>query len=106
MARSRGGPATPVRTTKIPLNDDSAEKAKRARERNLLQSIQKQKMMAAASPGVRRQSGGDAMTPRRVTMGGAEDVITPMRRAPLLANWEEMMKLATDNVCARGEGKR
>ncbi|KAA8906399.1 condensin complex subunit 2/barren [Sphaerosporella brunnea] len=115
MARSRGaaGPSaagalsTPVRTTKIPLNDDSAEKAKRARERNLLQSIQKQKMIAAASPGAaaRRQTladGTSPKTPRNVgTSGGGGagpiEAITPMKRVPILANWEEMMKLATDN---------
>jgi condensin complex subunit 2 len=113
MARARGqarqsNVATPARTTKIPLNDDSAEKAKRLRERSLLQSIQKQKMKAAASPGNRRQTigtDGSPKTPRNVgtTRSGEGigiDAVTPLRKVPILANFEEWMKMATDNVGA------
>ena len=114
MARARGQArqsiSTPSRTTKIPLNDDSAEKANRLKERTLLQSIQKQKMMAAASPGTRRQTltgavDGAPKTPRSslggaavVSSQGAIDTVTPLRKVPILANFEEMMKMATDNV--------
>lgn len=106
MARARGQPrqsiSTPVRTSKIPLNDDSAEKANRVKERTLLQSIQKQKMLAAASPGARRQTlgaEGSPKTPRNIgARDGAIDAVTPLRKVPILANFEEMMKMATDNV--------
>lgn len=93
----------------IPLNDDSAEKANRQKERTLMQSIQKQKMLAAASPGLRRQTLTGAVeglprTPRN-SLGGAAassqgpiDTVTPLRKVPILANFEEMMKMATDNV--------
>lgn len=80
----------------IPLNDDSAEKAARTKERNLLQSAQRQKIKAAASPAVRRQTlGADGispMTPRNVAQQE-----TP-KKVQILANFEEMMKMATDNV--------
>lgn len=127
MARQRNAPdagrrrssimATPARNqgTKIPLNDDSAEKAKRQAQRNLLQEQQKAKMLAAASPAANRAAGGTAAnsprTPRNVGgAGGAGkgdvlDAVTPLKRLPILANFEEMMKMATDNVgCARSEG--
>lgn len=104
MARSNRV-ATPSRTTRIPLNDDNAEKAERAKERSLLQSIQKQKMMAAASPGARRQTvasdGSSPRTPRNVGSShreGTVDTVTPLRKVPILANFEEWMKMATDNV--------
>ena len=107
MARSnrQNRVATPSRTTLIPLNDDNAEKAERAKERSLLQSIQKQKMMAAASPGARRQTiasdGSSPRTPRNVGSSqreGTVDTVTPLRKVPILANFEEWMKMATDNV--------
>ncbi|KAI5857894.1 condensin complex subunit 2/barren [Tricharina praecox] len=100
MARTKGTAvgrevSTPKRTTMIPLNDDSAEKAARTKERNLLQSAQRQKIKAAASPAVRRQTlGADGispMTPRNVAQQE-----TP-KKVQILANFEEMMKMATDN---------
>jgi len=98
-AAGRNEAATPNHTTKIPLNDDSAEKAKRARERNLLQSAQRQKMMAAASPGVRRQTlGADGVSPKTPRNIGGMDTFTPGKKIQIMANFEEMMKMATDNV--------
>lgn len=58
--------------------------------------------MATASPGSNPQ------TPRRRTLAGRADnddddvvvggsAVTPMKRVPILANFEEWMKMATDN---------
>jgi len=94
--------STPVRTTKIPLNDDSAEKAKRVKERGLLQSVQRRKMMSAGSPGSRRQTmGSEGLSPKTPRDMGGMDVFTPGKRLQIMANFEEMMKMATDNVSAR-----
>ena len=111
MVRPRGArqslASTPAHTTqKIPLNDDSAEKANRNKERSLQQSIQKERIRAAASPGGRRVtlgSDGSPKTPRNVNGRpvagqGSGDTVTPLRKVPILANFEEWMKLATDNV--------
>ncbi|CCX06974.1 condensin complex subunit 2/barren [Pyronema domesticum] len=103
MARSRSenrrqsGVSTPIRTTMIPLNDDSAEKAKRQKERTLLQSIQRQKMLAAASPSARADV-GSPITPRSVGQRGETiDAVTPLKKVPLLANWEQWLKAVSDN---------
>jgi condensin complex subunit 2 len=84
----------------IPLNDDSAEKAKRQKERTLLQSIQRQKMLAAASPSSRADV-GSPITPRSVGQRGETiDAVTPLKKVPLLANWEQWLKAVSDNVRA------
>jgi hypothetical protein len=106
MVRPRGArqslASTPAHAMqKIPLNDDSAEKANRNKERSLQQSIQKERIRAAASPGVRRVTLGSDVspkTPRNVNGQGPADTVTPLRKVPILANFEEWMKLATDNV--------
>lgn len=62
---------------------------------------------AAVTPGRRVTIGGDdrgespVNTPLRggVAGDGPLDAVTPMRKVPILANFEEWMKLATDNVC-------
>ena len=58
---------------------------------------------AAATPVRRRQtlSGQTQYTPadndeNTFHVGG--DAVTPMKRVPILANFEEWMKMATDNV--------
>lgn len=100
---------------KIPLNDDAQEKAKRLQSRQALHDIQLNQIKAAASP-VRRLANFDRAgsssppsnpkTPRRIgkendfdtgllKLGG--NAVTPMKRVPLLANFEEWMKMATDN---------
>jgi len=68
-------------------------------------------IIAAASPVRKRRSMGLAMsgspsTPRHddqendglglTVVGGS--AVTPMKRVPILANFEEWMKMATDNV--------
>lgn len=90
---------------KVPLNDDNAEKAKRIKERSMLSEMQKQKMRAAASPGRRQTLTGDGTspkTPRNIGGTGAGqgvlDAVTPLRKVPILANFEEWVKMATDNV--------
>ena len=93
----------------MPLNDDRQEKAAR---RHAQQQAQRDSMRAStttATPGRRRVSlaaGHD--TPRTPSQDGDDmpDVtgtaVTPGTRVmPLLANFEEWMKMATDNVGIR-----
>ncbi|CAG8972402.1 hypothetical protein HYALB_00007156 [Hymenoscyphus albidus] len=98
---------------KIPLNDDAQEKAKRMQSRHALHGIHMNQIKAAASP-MRKHDGSagsspgsNPKTPRRmgeldndldedvITVGGT--AVTPMKRVPILANFEEWMKMATDN---------
>jgi condensin complex subunit 2 len=111
---------------RIPLNDDAQEKAQRSHGRKALHEAQiNQLRAAAAGTPLRKISGvhdGDenasspASNPRtparqrnsgkqsamlldddneRFVVGGT--AVTPMKRVPLLANFEEWMKMATDN---------
>ncbi|TVY83333.1 Condensin complex subunit [Lachnellula suecica] len=109
--------STPFKSpVKIPLNDDAQEKAKRMQSRHALHDIHMNSIKAAASP-MRKLSNFDRAgssspssnpkTPRRT--GGKENdldggvmmvggtAVTPMKRVPILANFEEWMKMATDN---------
>ncbi|KAK6193158.1 hypothetical protein LQW54_012741 [Pestalotiopsis sp. IQ-011] len=103
---------------KIPLNDDHSEKKGRARDRQALHEKQINDLRAAAGT-PRRKSGfrrsdlenqspsSDPRTPSRrgqqtiadddevLYVGGSS--VTPMKRVPILANFEEWMKMATDN---------
>ena len=104
---------------RIPLNDDAQEKAKRLQSRHALHDAQMNQIKAAASP-MRKlvnferagstSPASNPKTPRR-SAGKENDVddfegggmmvggtaVTPMKRVPLLANFEEWMKMATDN---------
>ncbi|ETN38896.1 uncharacterized protein HMPREF1541_06938 [Cyphellophora europaea CBS 101466] len=112
---------------KLALNDDRGEKAARLQSRQALQEIHMNEIRAAASPmrkinqnNYARAASESPRTPRtsathdarrRVSRGqpsnepnspGQLDVIggnavTPMKRVPILANFEEWMKMATDN---------
>lgn len=110
---------------KIPLNDDAQEKAQRMHSRQALHEAQINQLKAAAATPSRRSvsirledldnvnysPGSDPRTPRsRASAGGKEPMIvdddgfvvggsavTPMKRVPILANFEEWMKMATDN---------
>ncbi|KFY18313.1 hypothetical protein V491_04790 [Pseudogymnoascus sp. VKM F-3775] len=117
---SGGAPATPFKSSqvKIPLNDDAQEKAKRLQSRHALHDIQMNQIKAAASP-MRKLSSyeransaspsSNPRTPRRMASRGQENdmdedminvggtAVTPMKRVPILANFEEWMKMATDN---------
>ncbi|MCJ1288463.1 hypothetical protein MMC26_007821 [Xylographa opegraphella] len=100
---------------KIPLNDDRREKAVRLQTRQALHDLQMNQIKAAASP-VRRISSHEwisSNSPRtsqgyrmeskeKREVGGLLIAIgcgamTPMKRVPILANFEEWMKMATDN---------
>ncbi|KJZ76741.1 hypothetical protein HIM_04077 [Hirsutella minnesotensis 3608] len=97
---------------KIPLNDDAQEKGLRMNSRKALHEKQINQIKAAATP--RKTSsrlddyenaspGSASGTPRAAgrrdddapAVGGVS--VTPMKRVPLLANFEEWMKMATDN---------
>ncbi|KAI1756536.1 condensin complex subunit 2/barren [Xylaria castorea] len=104
---------------KIPLNDDAREKKGRFHSRKALHEKQISELQqAAATPakkaGFRLADLDDASprsnprTPRRgrddyVDEDDDNDVVvvgsgvTPMKRVPILANFEEWMKMATDN---------
>ncbi|KAF2857205.1 barren [Piedraia hortae CBS 480.64] len=75
--------------TKMPLNDDVAEKAKRLEKRKIQQQKQLNELKAAATPARKRQS--------LAQNGSPMDDVTPVKRVPILANFEEWMKMATDN---------
>ena len=99
----------------MPLNDDRQEKAIRFQSRQALQDLHLNQIKAAASP-VRkinyteRATSGSPQTPRNgrdrlhedEENGGlvpvvAGNTMTPLKRVPILANFEEWMKMATDN---------
>lgn len=91
--------ASPVKTLQIPLNDDDEEKAQRLQSRKALHSKQMDQLKAAASPARKRRSlGSDGPhTPSSHDPDVAGTAVTPMKRVPILANFEEWMKMATDN---------
>ena len=96
----------PLTKCRVPLNDDRQEKASR---RHALHEAQRNSLRASATPNRRRVSlavGQDSPhTPSQDPDGMPEvagTAVTPMKRVmPLLANFEEWMKMATDNVCGR-----
>jgi condensin complex subunit 2 len=88
----------------VPLNDDRQEKAIR---RHAQQEAQRNSLRAStATPGRRRISlaaGQNSPHTPSQDQDGMPDVtgtaVTPGKRVmPLLANFEEWMKMATDNV--------
>ncbi|OJD11231.1 hypothetical protein AJ78_07958 [Emergomyces pasteurianus Ep9510] len=104
---------------KIPLNDDAGEKVARLQSRQALHDLQMNQIKAAVKtpmPPMRkinsyeRASSSSPRTPRgsgarvggRETDSGGRQIVngravTPMKRVPILANFEEWMKMATDN---------
>ncbi|KAI9681634.1 MAG: hypothetical protein M1829_000832 [Trizodia sp. TS-e1964] len=107
--------ATPHKSSvRIPLNDDAQEKAVRLQSRNALHDLQMNQIKAAASPmrklnNFERAASSSPRTPRgslahrerdrdNESLGVvAGNAITPLKRVPILANFEEWMKMATDN---------
>ena len=101
--------------TRIPFNDDRREKAVRFKSRQALHDLQMNQIKAAASPMRKISSYDQAASSSPKTPPGQrrqeEDrrdeggllpivgggVMTPMKRVPILANFEEWMKMATDN---------
>ncbi|KAI5465947.1 condensin complex subunit 2/barren [Mariannaea sp. PMI_226] len=112
---STGASGSPFKSpVKIPLNDDAHEKGQRLSSRRALHDKQINQIKAAATP--RKVSlrlddmenaspMSDPLTPRAGRAGTEDDdglvvggsVVTPMKRVPILANFEEWMKMATDN---------
>lgn len=96
---------SPVKKVQIPLNDDDEEKAQRLHSRKLAASRQRDDLRAAASPARRppRTSLGAGAGPATPSPADqrygdvAGTALTPMQRVPILANFEEWMKMATDN---------
>lgn len=99
---------------RIPLNDDRQEKAVRFQSRQALHDLQLNSLKAAASPmrklnNYNRAASDSPKTPRNhvarslestedgVLSVVAASAMTPMKRVPILANFEEWMKMATDN---------
>ncbi|CEO58630.1 Putative Condensin complex subunit 2 (Fragment) [Penicillium brasilianum] len=107
--RSGGGNSTPQKNApiRIPLNDDMGEKAARMEARQALHDRQMNQIKAAVKtpmPARRYREGSDdsPATPRGSNHRGRESDasgrgVTPMKRVPILANFEEWMKMATDN---------
>lgn len=91
---------------RIPLNDDKQEKSVRFKSRQALHEMQLNEIKAAASPAKRRVSLRDPSSPstpnsqerERDSLSVVGNAVTPMKRVPILANFEEWMKMATDNV--------
>jgi condensin complex subunit 2 len=89
------------------LNDDSAEKRQRREERVANKHLERKKVVAAAtthgSP-LRNNTHTTPTSPPRTPNGTVlQSVVdgphSPVRKVPVLANFEEWMKMATDNVC-------
>ncbi|KAJ6145289.1 hypothetical protein N7470_009184 [Penicillium chermesinum] len=109
--RRSGGNSTPHKNSpiKIPLNDDMGEKAARMEARQAFHDRQMSQIKAAVKTPMphRRytnyQEGSESPgTPRGSSHRGRDSdvngrAVTPMKRVPILANFEEWMKMATDN---------
>jgi hypothetical protein len=85
------------------INDDSAEKRQRREERVANKHLERKKFAAAAhgSP-VRNPNAtptSPPQTPNGTVLQSVDGPHTPVRKVPILANFEEWMKMATDNVC-------
>ncbi|KAE8144239.1 condensin complex subunit 2/barren [Aspergillus avenaceus] len=117
--RSGGGHSTPHKNSpintnivRIPLNDDMGEKAARMEARQARHDRQMDQIKAAVKTpmpsrrysGYERESSMSPATPRGSGHRGRRESdvdgrrgVTPMKRVPILANFEEWMKMATDN---------
>ncbi|KAI4861703.1 barren [Hypoxylon rubiginosum] len=101
---------------KIPLNDDVSEKKGRLHSRRVLHERQINELQAAAATPAKKvglrladiDNASPRSNPRTPRRGGDDDDddiyvvgtntgVTPMKRVPILANFEEWMKMATDN---------
>ncbi|KAG8525414.1 uncharacterized protein KY384_009058 [Bacidia gigantensis] len=104
----------PQSSLKISIHDDRQEKAARLQSRQALHDLQMNTLKAAASPMRKlahnnRNTSDSPKTPRSQYARGKENAedgglgivaasaMTPMKRVPILANFEEWMKMATDN---------
>ena len=102
------------------LNDDVQEKAVRLQSRQALHDVQMNQLKAAAASPIRRlhsHARAGSSSPKTTPRGGRSDDrnkenelpgaglalfggsgTSPVKRVPILANFEEWMKMATDNV--------
>ncbi|KAH9902177.1 barren protein [Xylariomycetidae sp. FL2044] len=117
-SRKASGTASPFKSPlKIPLNDDAQEKKGRLHSRKALHEKQINELQAAAATPARKaavrladlDNASPRSNPRTPRRGGEDDDdddddvvvvgsgVTPMKRVPILANFEEWMKMATDN---------
>jgi condensin complex subunit 2 len=85
------------------LNDDSAEKRQRREERVANKHLERKKVVAAATHGSPLRNPNSTptsppRTPNGTVLQAVEGPHTPVRKVPILANFEEWMKMATDNV--------
>lgn len=94
--------------SRLPLNDDKEEKSVRFKSRQALHEIQMNSLKAAVATPRKRQSLSQTASPHTPLGDDKENAdrldavaghaVTPMKRVPILANFEEWMKMATDNV--------
>lgn len=84
------------------LNDDSAEKRARREERAANKNLERKRVVAAAHGSPLRNSVNAPASPPRTPNGSLLQAVegphTPVKKVPILANFEEWMKMATDNV--------
>lgn len=108
--------ASPAKTMRIPLNDEDPERNERRRDRNIMHEIHRNRLSFGAASSPRRAVDEEAdeeinnaqqqrlhATPKTPRAGGRTrergmSMMTPMKRAPLVVNFEEWMKMANDNV--------
>ena len=99
-------PQKSLATVDSSLNDDSAEKRRRREERVANKHLERQKVVAAAHASPVRNNNNMSNvtgTPPRTPNGTVLNAVetgshSPVRKIPILANFEEWMKMATDNV--------
>ncbi|KAF2671217.1 barren [Microthyrium microscopicum] len=101
-----GSTSTPAKSPiKIPLNDDRQEKASRLHNRQAQHELHMNNIKAAAATPLRKRRSLLAQSPRTPADDDEDDglpsvsgtAVTPMKRVPIMANFEEWMKMATDN---------
>lgn len=107
-------PLNDTSPVKLALNDDAQEKARRLKSRNAHHETQMNEIKKAATPRKLvnfNRAGSSSPSSNQRTPGrmGKENeldggvmmvggnAVTPMKRVPILANFEEWMKMATDN---------
>jgi len=86
------------------LNDDSAEKRARREERVANKNLERKKVVAAATHGSPLRNStttpsSPPRTPNGTLLQAVDGLHEPVKKVPILANFEEWMKMATDNVC-------
>ena len=102
---SFGSPLKSFRDSSIPLNDDASEIS--LRRRSLVDSIRRKSLtlLGGSNTPVRAggfRAGGSGMsTPSQRNVTRPLEVVTPIQKIPveqMHINFEEWMKMATDNV--------